>query len=142
MKKIISLILTILFIVITLAGCAGSKSTDTNKPEGTKVEGNNTETNKEASTPAENITYKDGTYEGVGEGMNEIKVSVEVTGGKIAKVTITKQEETADIAKPALEKIPAAIVAKNSPDVDVVSGATRASEGIIEAVKNALEAAK
>lgn len=139
MKKIISLVLTVFFIAAVLVGCGGANNTNAPKQETTK----NEQTAKEEPKPEEKpVMYKDGTYEGVGEGMHEIKVSVQVSGGKIAKVTITKHEEAADIAKGALEKIPAAIVEKNSPNVDVVSGSTRASEGIIEAVKNALEAAK
>ena len=39
----------------------------------------------------------------------------------------------------ALETIPAAIVAADSADVDVVAGATFTSNGIINAVKNALD---
>jgi uncharacterized protein with FMN-binding domain len=147
MKKIVSLILTTVLLAAFLVGCGGSKDAAAPKQEAPKAEEKKTETAKEETkteekAAEETVVYKDGTYEGVGEGMKEIKVSVQVVGGKIAKVEITKHEETADIAKPALEKIPAAIVAKNSPNVDVVSGSTRASEGIIEAVKNALEAAK
>lgn len=134
MKKIIALTLTLIFILTAFAGC-GAKDAATDKKEAPK-----TEAKKEDPKPA--VTYKDGTYEGVAEGMHEIKVSVEVKGGKIAKVTVTKQEETPDIAKNALEKVPAAIVEKNSPDVEVVSGATLSSEGIMSAVKKALEAAK
>jgi uncharacterized protein with FMN-binding domain len=147
MKKIITLTLTVLLMIV-LVGCGGASDTSaTPKQETAKVEESKTETNKEEVKTEEKavvevVNYKDGTYKGVGEGMNEIQVSVQVTGGKITKVEITKHEETADIAKPALEQIPAAIVEKNSPNVDVIAGSTLASEGIMEAVKNALEAAK
>ena len=40
----------------------------------------------------------------------------------------------------AFEQIPEAIVAANSPDVDVVAGATYTSNGIINAVKAAIGA--
>jgi uncharacterized protein with FMN-binding domain len=148
MKKIISLTLSIFLLATVLVGCGGTKDTATApNQETTKVEEKKTEPAKEEVKTEEKaveevVNYKDGTYEGVGEGMHEIKVSVQVAGGKITKVEITKHEETADIAKPALEQIPLAIVAKNSPNVDVVSGSTLASEGIINAVINALEAAK
>ena len=46
--------------------------------------------------------------------------------------------ETIEIAGGALEQIPKAIVEANSPDVDVVSGATYTSKGIMNAVKDAL----
>ncbi len=74
--------------------------------------------------------------------MHPLKVSVEIKDGKIASVTVTEHQETDGVADPALEQIPAAIVEKNSTDVDVVSGATLTSNGIIEAVNNALEQAK
>ena len=91
-----------------------------------------------ASGPA----YTDGTYEGEAEGMYPLKVSVEVADGKITAVNLVEEEETEGIADPALEQIPAAIVEKNSTEVDVVSGATMTSNGIIAAVNAALEGAK
>ena len=57
---------------------------------------------------------------------------------KIAAVEVLSNSETIEIAGTALEQIPAAIVEANSPDVDVVSGATYTSNGIINAVKDAL----
>lgn len=86
--------------------------------------------------------YKDGTYTGEAEGMYPLKVSVEVKDGKIAKVEVVEHEETEGIGTLAIEPVPAAIVAKNSTDVDGVSGATLTSNGIKEAVNKALEGAK
>ena len=81
----------------------------------------------------------DGVYEGTGAGLNgQIKVSVTVSGGKITEVKVLEHSETAGISDPAIEKIPAAIVEAQSADVDIVSGATFTSKGIIDAVKNAL----
>ena len=81
----------------------------------------------------------DGVYEGTGAGLNgAIKVSVTVSGGKITDVTVVEHSETAGISDPAIAQIPAAIVEAQSADVDIVSGATYTSKGIIEAVKNAL----
>ncbi|KPU45324.1 urocanate reductase precursor [Oxobacter pfennigii] len=114
MKRTFSLTMAMLLVTALLAGCGGSKS------------------------PA----YKDGTYEGEGDGKETIKVSVEVSGGKIAKIDVTEHEETEGIADAALEQIPAAIVEKNSTEVETVSGATMTSNGIIEAVNKALENAK
>ena len=76
-----------------------------------------------------------GTANGFG---GPITVSVTMDGDKITAVEIVSNSETPEIAGTALEQIPAAIVAANSPDVDVVSGATYTSNGIINAVKNAL----
>ncbi len=113
MKRILSLSLVLMLLAVVLTGCG-------------------------ASGP----TYKDGTYEGEAEGMYPLKVSVEVADGKIAAVNLVEEEETDGIADPALEQIPAAIVEKNSTEVEVVSGATMTSNGIIDAVNAALESAK
>lgn len=81
----------------------------------------------------------DGVYEGIGAGLNgNIKVSVTVSGGVITDVTVLEHSETAGVSDPAIEQVPAAIVAANSADVDVATGATYTSKGIMEAVKNAL----
>lgn len=81
----------------------------------------------------------DGVYEGTGAGLNgNIKVSVTVSGGVITDVTVLEHSETAGVSDPAIEQVPAAIVAANSTDVDVATGATYTSKGIMEAVKNAL----
>ena len=79
-----------------------------------------------------------GTANGFG---GPITVSVTMDGDKITAVEIVSNSETPEIAGTALEQIPAAIVAANSADVDIVSGATYTSNGIINAVKNALESA-
>jgi len=82
------------------------------------------------------------TYEGVGKGIGgEVKVQIVVVDGKIESVTVTEQAETEFIAKPALEKIPAAIVEAQSFDVDTVSGATVTSKAIISAAVAAATAA-
>ena len=79
-----------------------------------------------------------GTANGFG---GPITVSVTMDGDKITAVEIVSNSETPEIAGTALEQIPAAIVAANSADVDIVSGATYTSNGIINAVKNALDSA-
>ena len=83
-----------------------------------------------------------GVLTGTADGfMGPITVSVTMDGDKIAAVEVVSNSETPEIAGAALEQIPAAIVAANSADVDIVSGATYTSNGIINAVKNALESA-
>ncbi len=96
-----------------------------------------------ADSSAINISQlADGTYEGTGEGLfGPIQVSVEVQGGKITEIKVLDHSESDGIADPAISGIPKAIVEKQSLDVDAVSGATFTSDGIIEAVKNALQGA-
>lgn len=92
---------------------------------------------------AESLSFKAGTYEGTAKGNGGyIKVSVVVDETSIKEVTVLEHNETVGLAEPALEKVPAAIVKKQSTLVDTVSGATVTSNAIIEAVKVALETAK
>ena len=80
-----------------------------------------------------------GALTGTADGfIGPITVAVTMDGDTITAVEVISNSETIEIAGGALEQIPAAIVAANSPDVDVVSGATYTSNGIINAVKNAL----
>jgi uncharacterized protein with FMN-binding domain/Pyruvate/2-oxoacid:ferredoxin oxidoreductase delta subunit len=102
-------------------------------------------TDKSASSSdikdSEGKQYKDGTYTGVGQGKNtDLKVAVTVKDGKIANIEIVSNNETK--GKEALNVVPKEIVEKQSTDVDVVSGATMTSKGIMEAVNNALSQAE
>ena len=86
---------------------------------------------------------KDGSYEATVDGQNgPMTVQVTVTDGKLAEVTIVSSNETENIAGPALEKVPAAMVAGNTPDVDAVTGATLTSGRIMDAVIQCLDQAK
>lgn len=81
----------------------------------------------------------DGALTGTADGfIGPITVAVTMDGDKIASVEVLSNSETIEIAGGALEQIPKAIVEANSPDVDVVSGATYTSKGIMNAVKDAL----
>ena len=62
-------------------------------------------------------------------------------GGVIADVVVVSNNETPNFAAKALESIPAAIKAANSATVDAVSGATKTSNRIMNAVALCLEAA-
>ena len=82
-----------------------------------------------------------GALTGTADGfMGPITVEVTMDGDTITGVTVVSNSETPEIAAGALEQIPEAIVAANSPDVDVVAGATYTSNGIINAVKAAIGA--
>lgn len=84
--------------------------------------------------------FKDGVYTGSAEGYKStIKVEVTVSQGEIAKVQVLEHDDTPFIAQGALDTIPAVIVEAQSWDVEAVSGATLTSQGIMEAVENALE---
>ena len=81
----------------------------------------------------------DGTYTGSANGMGgALEVSVSVEGGKIASIEVGSHSETPGISDPAIEQIPAAIVAAQSTQVDAVANATVTSEAIKAAVAAAL----
>ena len=75
---------------------------------------------------------------GQGKGGTPVVVKVTVDGDKIQAVEVLEHSETPGIGDLAFDKIPQMIVDAQSADVDVVAGATLTSNGIIEAVKDAL----
>ena len=82
--------------------------------------------------------YKDGTYYGSGTGFGgPLKVMVEISGGKIASIQIVENSDGSDYISKAASLIDS-IIAKQSTNVDTVSGATYSSVGIIQAVRDAL----
>ena len=60
-------------------------------------------------------------------------------GDKITAIKVIKMAETKRIAEPAIEKLTAEIIAKQSVEVDSVAGATYTSEGFKEAIADALK---
>ncbi len=85
----------------------------------------------------------DGVYTGVGQGKDGgITCEVTIADGRIVSVEVLEHTETAGICEPAIEAIPAAIVEQQKAQVDAVAGATLTSQGIMEAVENALTEAE
>jgi len=71
---------------------------------------------------------------------NEIVVRVTANSkDDIQDIEILKQSESDDYGLKAVKQLPKEIVAKNSVDVDTVSGASASSKAIKEAVTNALK---
>ena len=85
--------------------------------------------------------YKDGTYYGTGKGFaGNIKVKVDIAGGKISAISIVSTKDGDSYVKSASSLLDT-IVEKQSTNVDTVSGATFSSSGIIAAVRSALSQA-
>jgi fumarate reductase flavoprotein subunit len=85
------------------------------------------------------VRYKPGMYTSSARGfIGDIKVSVSFSEDKITKITIDEHNETIERNRVALaiKNIPDSILQSQSPEVDVVSGATFTSKAIKEAVKN------
>lgn len=88
--------------------------------------------------------YKDGEYTGQGQGKEGmIDVAVKVEGSKITNVEVTKHDDTEAIMMGVIDNLLPEIVEKQGTQgVDVITGATYSSTGIINAVNQALEKAK
>lgn len=82
----------------------------------------------------------DGEYEGKGVGYNgNIKVKVTVSGGKITAIEILKTDDDEEYFYDAKKKVIQEILDQQTAEVDAASGATSSSDGIMKAVKNALQ---
>lgn len=88
-----------------------------------------------------------GVFTGVGDseigGKGAIEVSVTVDeNGAVTAIEVTKNGDTAGISDPAVAQIPDLIVEQQTANVDAVAGATKTSEALIAAVKDALAQVK
>ena len=112
---------------------AGILTAVSDSAEESKVQVQNT---TEAET---NGIYTDGTYKGSGNGFRgKTEVTVTVESGVITDITIDSYKDDKEFFQKAKSGVISAIIKSQSLGVDAVSGATFSSNGIIEAVKNAL----
>jgi len=154
-NKRISLMISVFFALAVFGGCSsGGKEENTTDTytNNSGDTGNNTgegtgsaevaEVAKEpVSTPPSK--YEDGVYTGEGTGKKPgIKISVTIEGDKITDIAVVEYNDSdAHFNDVAAEIIPE-IISAQSADVDVISGATMSSEGIIQAVSDALAKAE
>ena len=96
-----------------------------------------------APVQAENANlFTPGTYTGVGAGKNgDITVEVTFSADKIERITVVSHSETPSLSDAAIANIPTQIVEAQSLGVDAVSGATYTSNGIVDAVADAVKQA-
>lgn len=96
-----------------------------------------------SSTAVETSIYNNGIYQGTASGFNgPMVVEVTIENDQILKVEVLRHVDDAKWFNRANNTLPSTIVESQSANVDIVSGATYSSKGIIEATKNALEQAK
>lgn len=76
---------------------------------------------------------------GIG-GKTVVRVTYE--NGTIEQVEVLSNFESEDVGQKAIKELPEQMVAKNTYEVDAVSGASASSRAIKEAVKNAIEKAE
>lgn len=87
-------------------------------------------------------TLKDGVYRSTNPGfVDDITVEMEVVNGQINSFKVIDHNETSQISKRALTDIPYEIQQENSARVDVLSGATSTSRGIIQGAKDCIRQA-
>lgn len=113
-------------------------------PVSTENTEQNNQQNQSAPTPSVsgNFPYPDGTYYGTAEGyLGDVKVAIVLKNHTIQSVQILENEDDAAFFNRACAVVNN-IVKNQTTGVDVVSGATYSSNGIINAVKAALESAK
>ncbi len=113
-------------------------------PASTENTEQNNQQNQSVPTPSVsgNFPYPDGTYYGTAEGyLGDVKVAIVLKNHTIQSVQILENEDDAAFFNRA-HAVVNNIVKNQTTGVDVVSGATYSSNGIINAVKAALESAK
>lgn len=97
------------------------------------------------STPTTSVPaggYKDGTYQGSGTGFGgTITVQVTISGGKIDSIDILSASGETPSYFASAQGVIDRMISGQTPNVDAVSGATYSSNGIIQAVQNALSKA-
>ena len=99
--------------------------------------GNNSEETTPVEVPKGRFPYPDGVYLGSGEGYRgETTVAVSLKDGTIDNIMVMNTEDDTAYFKRAESLL------KQSTDLDDSSGATFSSEGILEAIVDALEQAK
>lgn len=105
-----------------------------------KGENDASESGEEEKAAAKgNFDLADGSYEGSGNGFHgPVKVLVKILGKSISAVDVLSHSDDEAFFNRAKEGVIGNILSGQSLEVDVVSGATYSSKGIISAVKNAL----
>jgi uncharacterized protein with FMN-binding domain len=122
---------------------SASQSTETNLDTTTDansatIDANST-SESSSSTATDTGSYTDGTYTGTGTGFRgDTEVSVTVEGGKISDITINSYQDDRQYFNRAQSTIISEIIEAQDVNVTAVSGATFSSNGIMEAVANAL----
>ena len=114
------------------------KLKDQNSGLKNKIESLENEAQKDTNV---NKKLKDGRYSGSGAGFKgDVKVQVDVSGGKISNINIVDNVDDAPYFDKA-KSLVGTIISKQTPNVDSISGATYSSNGIKSAVRDALKKA-
>lgn len=89
------------------------------------------------------VPYKEGIYYGTGEGYNgDVSVAVVIQEHTMKAILITEKSDDDAFFNRAMEVVKKVIRTQKTDGVDAVSGATYSSNGILEAIRNALKQAE
>ncbi len=89
------------------------------------------------------VPYKEGIYYGTGEGYNgDVSVAVVIQEHTMKAILITEKSDDDAFFNQAMEVVKKVIRTQKTDGVDAVSGATYSSNGILEAIRNALKQAE
>lgn len=125
---------------ISSDGNSNSQNTNSSSNGNGQNSNNNSSDNTTAVTGK--FPYKEGVYYGTAEGyLDDIKVAIVIQDKTLKAVVIVEENDDETFFKRA-RAVAENMVKKQSVDVDVVSGATYSSKGIIGAVKEALKEAE
>lgn len=129
-KKNLGIIVT---LIIVLTGCGAVENRSVEAPTDGKTE---TPILTDKSTTSE---YTDGIYEGVGQAnFGTIRLSVVIESGKISSINVVESSENSQYVTTLIQQV---IDAQNL-SIDGISGATRTTDGVKNAIDEALSKAK
>ncbi|SHI56336.1 urocanate reductase [Clostridium amylolyticum] len=112
-KKVVGLLLT-LMMIFTMGGCSTKAGTDKKG-------------------------IKDGVYTGEGEGKGgKIVTEITIKDSIIKEIKVIESHDTEGLSEAAIKEMIDKVIANNSPDVDMVSGASITTKGLMEAINSAL----
>ncbi len=146
MKKIALIVCTLMLISLVACTTNDKNNTGNNGNIGDnannvedEIEGalddNNTGANANNADRADEQTLT-GSAQGYG---GDVTVTVKINGDDIVSVEAVGADETEGVGSRAIEELPDKIAKADSTDVDGVSGATKTSDAIKQAVDNALK---
>lgn len=120
---------------------AAVSSSDGNTDNNTGTNGTQNSTDN-TSFVTGTVPYVEGIYYGTAEGyMGDITVAVVIQDHTIKAILVTENEDDETFFDRAMEVVKNVVKAQDT-DVDIVSGATYSSNGLLNAIKNALKEAE